>query len=251
MNFSKYKLILSAGTIALTLVLFLGTSVTQAAVILKANFYELDSNLKTKAFHWTKELEKKSDSQHFEIAKSFDLSDKLLVKQTTEFKNDQFVQFEVEELQTKKKGLIKVKGEKVFFKYYENGKLDKEDDEKLKKNFVVPSTLISYIKKNWETLANGDTVKIRFGVWSRAETVGFKLFKERTFKDNETEVIEIKMKPSSFIIAALVDPLFFRFNKAGTRLLTMKGRVAPKKKKGKKWKDWDAEGVYEEVAKAK
>lgn len=53
------------------------------------------------------------------------------------------------------------------------------------------------------------------------------------------------MKPTSFIIAALVDPLVFTFEKKTARLLEMKGRTLPKLRKGEKWKDLDAFITYD------
>ena len=43
--------------------------------------------------------------------------------------------------------------------------------------------------------------------------MGFKFFKEKDLKFKDKDVTVIKMKPASFIIAAIVDPLFFYFDK--------------------------------------
>jgi hypothetical protein len=56
----------------------------------------------------------------------------------------------------------------------------------------------------------------------------------------------IKMSASSFIIAALVDPLFFTMEKDGEhRVLQYDGRTTPKLKDGTKWKDLDAVTVFD------
>jgi hypothetical protein len=52
------------------------------------------------------------------------------------------------------------------------------------------------------------------------------------------------MKPTSFIIAGIVDPLIFSIERDTVKLLELKGRTLPKKKVGNKWKDLDAEIVY-------
>jgi hypothetical protein len=57
-------------------------------------------------------------------------------------------------------------------------------------------------------------------------------------------VIVAKMKPTSMIIAALVKPLYFYFDKASGKMVEFRGRVLPKLKDGDKFKDLDAETVY-------
>ncbi|MFN7728679.1 MAG: hypothetical protein ACK5P7_05955 [Bdellovibrio sp.] len=58
------------------------------------------------------------------------------------------------------------------------------------------------------------------------------------------KALVLRMKPSSFIIAALVKPIIFKYASDGSRLLEMNGRVAPKQKSGDSFKDLDAEVVY-------
>jgi hypothetical protein len=47
------------------------------------------------------------------------------------------------------------------------------------------------------------------------------------------------MKPSSFVIAAIVDPIFFHFDKETKKLILVNGRVVPKQKVDGQWKDLD------------
>jgi hypothetical protein len=101
------------------------------------------------------------------------------------------------------------------------------------------------VKENFEALKKGDTIAFRFGVWDRQETVGFEIFKTGTEKIGDLEALVLKMKPSSFLISALVKPIFFKFSLAQpVRLLEQNGRVAPKIKSGDSYKDLDAEVVY-------
>jgi hypothetical protein len=52
------------------------------------------------------------------------------------------------------------------------------------------------------------------------------------------------MKPTSFVIAAIVDPLFLTFRKDGMKILQIKGRTMPKRAVDGKFKDLDVDTVY-------
>jgi hypothetical protein len=91
----------------------------------------------------------------------------------------------------------------------------------------------------------GDSVKARMAIPGRLETVGFKFTREDDEKFRGEEVVVIKMKPTSFIISALVDPMYFRFKKDGSRILEFVGRLLPKQKIKGEWRDLDADMVYQ------
>ena len=58
--------------------------------------------------------------------------------------------------------------------------------------------------------------------------------------------LRLRMQASSFIIAQIVDPLFFVVEKAVPhRVLEYEGRTTPKRRDGNKWKDLDARTVYD------
>ena len=78
----------------------------------------------------------------------------------------------------------------------------------------------------------------------RRETVGFTLKKDSETTFNGTKAVVIRMKPSSFVISALVSPLYFTFTEDGSRALQLKGRLPVKIKDGNSWKDFDGRMVY-------
>src|SRR5436190_1758820 len=81
----------------------------------------------------------------------------------------------------------------------------------------------------------------RFIAQSRLETVGFKLAKDGEVIWRGKPTIRLKMEPTNFVIAQIVDPLFFIVEKEGAhRILEYDGRTTPKMKRGKDWKDLDA-----------
>jgi hypothetical protein len=150
---------------------------------------------------------------------------------------------EIHQDQTGQSGLIEVKNGRVYFSKTVDGKTS-TSDEKLGDTFVISANFQRFIKDHWKQISEGKTVSFRYGVWDRKETVGFEIFKNGEEKQGDQKILVLKMKPSSFLIAALVKPLYFRYPEDGAHLLEMNGRVPPKTKSGSSWKDLDAEVVY-------
>jgi hypothetical protein len=153
--------------------------------------------------------------------------------------------FERQQNQIGEKGHIRV-GSEIQFSYTRSGQDEKTDSEALAPNFLVGPMITAFVQKRWDQILSGDIIATRFGVLERLETVGFDYQKVREEKSGGTDIIVVRMKPSSFIIAALVDPLYFSFRKSDKRLLSIRGRVIPKIKEGGKFVDLDAELVFED-----
>jgi hypothetical protein len=162
----------------------------------------------------------------------------------TVVKGKSLVSYEVEQKQVGTVGKVEVQGDQVKFTYTKDGKT-KSDSEKLKGNLVVGPTLIPFIRDNWQALLSGKEIDVRFGVADRLETVGFTLKKVEDKDYNGQKAVVIRMKATSFIIAALVKPVHFTLSANSDRLLEMRGRTVPKRKDGDSWKDLDAVVVYE------
>jgi hypothetical protein len=172
-----------------------------------------------------------------------DLQGNVAIDQTVILDGGKLVRDELKQNQTNQIGLIEVKDGKVFFSITKEGKTSTKD-EKLKDSLVVAATFQAHVQENWDKIAAGDDIEFRYGVWHRQETVGFEIFKTGEDKLGTEEVLVLKMKPSSFIIAALVKPIIMKFSKSTKRLLELNGRVAPMQKKGDKFTDLDAEVIY-------
>lgn len=167
----------------------------------------------------------------------------VVIEQMVVVEGSKLVRDELTQHQTNQKGLIEIKDGKAFFTKEVDGKSTTKE-EKLKDTFVVAATFQKFVKENWEAVSGGKEIEFRYGVWDRQETVGFEIFKTGTEKIGEQDVVVLKMKPSSFIISALVKPIIFKFAADGSHLVEMNGRAAPKRKDGSSWKDLDAEIVY-------
>ena len=126
------------------------------------------------------------------------------------------------------------------------GAKKKTDSETLQLDTLVGDSIPGFIMAHWNELARGDAVNFRFVAQDRLETVGFKLVKDSDVTVRGTPALRLKMQASSFIIAQLVDPIFFVVDKAAPHLvLEYTGRITPKQRDGNKWKDLDARTVYD------
>ncbi|MFN7685596.1 MAG: hypothetical protein ACK5QT_09315 [Oligoflexia bacterium] len=184
-----------------------------------------------------------------------DLAGKPLVTELTTYESADpstaVTAYEVLHHQAGWRGRVEVKGSKLVFSKW---KLSPEgqalgqptvEEEDWVANWAVGPSIVSILGKRWNEVLSGKTVSVRFAVLDRQETVGFDLFKDRVERASDgTEQVVIKMKPSSFLIAAIVDPVFFAFGRDGLSLHWVKGRILPMRQEGSKLKNLDAEVVY-------
>ena len=102
------------------------------------------------------------------------------------------------------------------------------------------------IVSHWSALARGEVVKCRLVSVSRAETVGFKFFKESDTTWHGKSVSMITLQPSSIVIARFVDPLHFIVEKdAPHRVYQYTGRTTPSIRRNGKWEELDAVTVFD------
>jgi hypothetical protein len=172
------------------------------------------------------------------------------------YESGQLVSFEEEELQTGEKGTATIRPDpkqpgrkRIYFEYTvgKGGDTKKSTaSEAMENDTLIDDMIGPFITTHWATFEKGSPARFRYIVLSRKETVGFKLIKTADATWQGKPVVHIKMEPTSFIIAKLVDPLLFIVEKNGEhRILEYVGRTTPLIKSGSKWKDLDARSVYE------
>lgn len=140
-------------------------------------------------------------------------------------------------------GKMTVDGNKVRFHSVAGGKEKRAEETIASLPVVAGPTFFGFIYNNWADLMAGKTVPFRYCVMHRMETVGFEIEKVKSPADQ----VRIRMKPTSYVISLLVDPIHFTFSPDKT-LLFLEGRVPPKIKKGNGWGDLDAYEVYKNIA---
>ena len=122
----------------------------------------------------------------------------------------------------------------------------KSSSETLQNDTLVGDMIPYFMTSHWPQLVRGEAVEFRFIVPDRLETVGFRLVKDSDTIWNGKPVLRVRMEASNFIVARLVDPLFFMVEKEPPhRIFEYLGRTTPKMREGGKWKDLDARSVFD------
>ena len=140
-------------------------------------------------------------------------------------------------------GTIRVEGDQVSFERVE-GTERHTGTERVEGPVLVGPTLVGYIARHLEWLQAGAELGVRIAVLDRLETYGFKL----QAVEAPSGQIRIRMKPSSFFIAMLVDAMYFTFETETRKPIRLEGRVSPKVRDEEGWHDFDARVEYRLIA---
>lgn len=218
---------------------------------LTGTVYAANSNLKRVLFKFTREMTRTGDK--VKVIGDYTTPDgKLAAREVMVYEKDTLVLFELEEFQIKTHGIVKLsqpaKKEAGWdFKYISNnGAKTNVSTEPLRPDTLVGDMIGPFLVAHWSELMKGGDVKCRYIVPDRTETVGFKFAKHGETTYQGKPAVIIKMSASSFIIAALVDPLYFTLEKGGEhRVLQYDGRTTPMIKDANKWKELDAVTVFD------
>lgn len=150
---------------------------------------------------------------------------KPLVEEDTVLEAGKLVRYDYNQRQTDEKGFIEVKDGKVSYSYTAQGKT-KTDQEDLEPGMIVPDMLIDSVRGAWDTLMKGDDLKVRLLLLELQDSVGFKIFKDSELTFQGKPAVEMKLKPSSIFISAMVPAIKLIVEKeAPHRLLQMTGRL--------------------------
>lgn len=169
---------------------------------------------------------------------------KAALSEEAHFEDGRLLSYRIDQKQVGETRLLRIEAGRAYFSTTRDGKTA-TDDESIDDRFIIGLTTVDYLRRNWDRILKGETLDSRFAVLERRETVGFKFFKTAEERRGDKDVVLVMMKPTSFVIAALVDPLVFVMTKDGSRLLELRGRLLPKRLRADgKWADQDYEAVY-------
>ena len=215
--------------------------------VLKGTIYA-DASLKQVLFTFRRMATNSGST--INVLREFNSPDgKLAARERVVYENGQLKSFQLEELQTGAKGSAIVQsgaGDAKMNFNFTQGATRKTGSEKFVNEMLISDMVGPYIAAHWDALAKGTVVKCRLVSVSRAETVGFKFFKETDATWQGKPVMIVTMQPSSIIIARLVDPLHFVIEKnAPHRVFQYTGRTTPSIRRNGKWDDLDAVTVFD------
>ncbi len=179
---------------------------------------------------------------------------KLAARERVQYQGDALVSYELEETQIGAAGSARIRqapGEPakgtIEFEYATGP----DARTKARTEPLAPDTLIAdmvgpFLVSHWDALEHGDKVKCRYIVVPRMETVGFTFRKDSMSGWRGHKVLVVRMEPSSKFVSMLVDPLFFTIETDPPhRVLRYLGRTTPKIQVHGKWKDLDAETIFD------
>jgi hypothetical protein len=169
------------------------------------------------------------------------------------YERGRLVRFDLDELQIGAHGHAAIDQGRIDFQYVTGtgqGAKTRRKVETVTDNPLIADTLGPFVAAHWDELNRGATVKFRYLVVPRLETIAFKLTCESTTDFHGKKVVQIKMSPASWIISQVLDPLIFTVESDPPhRVLQYWGRTAPKLRTGQSWRDLDALTVFEWPAK--
>jgi hypothetical protein len=169
------------------------------------------------------------------------------------YERGRLVRFELDERQIGATGNARVEilpdqRQRIQFQYTtRSGRADrpKQESETLREQVVINDMIPYFVVEHWDELARGETVKFRYIVVPRLETIAFKLRRESTAELQGKKFVRIKMEPTSRFIAQFLEPLVFTVETdAPHRIFQYWGRTTPKIRSGQSWNDLEALSVY-------
>lgn len=172
-----------------------------------------------------------------------DKDGKELVREDNYFEGEKLVRSVYKQNQVSEHGEVSFKDGKAHFTFTDHDGTE-TDSEDAVPNMILGSMIAPHVLSHWKELMAGDSVKVRYMAIERCETVGFKFFKEGERTLDGKAVVDLKMKPSSFIIAAVVNPIRLTFTRDEPRyLVEVEGRTPirwPRVEPPKSRRDWKA-----------
>ncbi len=142
-------------------------------------------------------------------------------------------------------GTVRVEGDQISFRLVDESGA-RTATETQSDPVVVGPTLVGHIVEHLDALRAGEILHVRFAVLDRLETIGFDL-QAVAAEPGQTRV---RMTASSLMFSLFIDPVYFSFETATSKLTHLEGRVPSKVRDGDAWTDFDARVEYRFVAAA-
>lgn len=153
----------------------------------------------------------------------------------------------IENLALQKRSELEVRGGKVYYKVTDlTDQSVKTAEEDAEENLVVPSTVIPYVAPHFGALQAGKELRLKVAVLDRRESFSFVMRKIRNeIAIDGAQVMVLEMAPASFIVKALVDPMYFYVKPGKGELFAFEGRSALRRKQGGQYKEMKVRTAYE------
>lgn len=178
-----------------------------------------------------------------------DLLGNIALRETSVLDHGTLISLKIEHFQLKEIYEVTQNGKTITYRTFtmSAGKplpKGKGQTEQIPDSFLAGPALEDYIRGHWSELMNDETLYVQFALVDQADTIGLKLFKTNSEKNKNTETANIRMKPSSIILAAITDPVDVIFDTKKMTILKFTGRSPLKKIVNGSLKPLDVEIIY-------
>ncbi len=169
------------------------------------------------------------------------------------YQRGHLMRFELSEQQVGASGSARVeeaanRRRRIDFQYTTgsgSGAKTRQNVETVREVPLINDMLPGFLVEHWDELNRGETLRFRYILVPRLETIGFKLRRESVDEFHGKKVLRVKMEPASRLIAQFLDPLLFTVEvDSPHRILQYWGRTTPKIRKGQEWQDLDGVTVF-------
>ena len=169
------------------------------------------------------------------------------------YESGRLVSFRMQEFQAQVSGAVQIAPDpknparqKLIISFGPGLTPPKGDAQNLQPDTLTDDTVYPFMMLHWDDLLRGDAVKFRFISLEHERTFMFRMVKTGESVQDGRTVEQIRMEPTGWIVARLVNPLIFTVEKDRPHhILSYTGRTTPRVKKGKSWKYLDAETVFD------
>ena len=153
----------------------------------------------------------------------------------------------IENLAIQKRSEIEVRDGKAYYKTTDlsNASVKTSVDD-AEENLVVPSTVFPYLKPRFRELKEGKEIRLKVAVLDRRESFTFTV---RKFREDRSpggeQILVLEMVPVSFLVKALVEPMYFYVKPEKVVLFAYEGRSALRRKQNGSYKEMKVRTAYE------
>jgi hypothetical protein len=151
--------------------------------------------------------------------------------------------------QTKRHLEIEVKEGRVYLRTRsnspDNDEKPREDHETLPPHLISGALAEQFAVENWKAIEAGETVYAKMAIMEIREIISFKFWKREITKYQGRDVMIVMLKPSSFFISLIVDPIALYLDIKDKKMIHYIGRTPMWKIIDGSLKALDAEIVFE------
>jgi hypothetical protein len=223
--------------------------------VMTGTFYEIGSDRKKVLFKYRRAATR--DGEVIHVEQTFSRPDGAVAcREHIRYQNNELVSYAMEDVPAAIRGRIvivrdpkKPRADHIMLDFIEGRKEEektKKTSEKMEKNTLIADTIYPHILAHWDELMAGTIVKFQFISLDPATTFGFRLVKENNTEWQGHPSVRVKMEPSNFIVARLINPIYFIIETAPPhRIFSYIGRTTPRALVNGSWKPVDAEAVFD------